>query len=487
MTQSPVQSDRGTGMDFHINLQGRRNLSGEIYRQLRQAIVDGRLRPGALLPPTRHLAERLSVARMTVTVAYDRLVAEGFVLSRVGAGTFVSDEAGRHHLSAAPKSDGVLQPRSVWNAIELPTVFASPAAYDFRTGLPEAAWFPHRVWRRLLGRSMRVPEVAGGVYQDSAGLPQLRAAIANHIAISRGVNAGSDEVIVTNGTQQALDLITRVLLAPGDAIAVEDPGYQPPRRLFTSCGIRVVGVAVDEERLVVDALPRRVRAVYVTPSHQYPLGVPMSLRRRQALLAWAERQRAAIIEDDYDSEFRFTGRPLEALQSLDVGGRVLYVGSFSKTLLPTLRVGFIVSPPSLHPALRRAKFVSDWHTSSLVQAALAQFIETGAYARHIRRVNGRYRERHALITRILSRDFADHLELVPSSTGLHVTAFARRLSTQQLDAVQARAAERDVAVRVLSRLFVGKPTRAGLVLGYGAIDVTDIPEGLRRLRRCFPA
>jgi GntR family transcriptional regulator / MocR family aminotransferase len=475
-------------MDVHIALQGRRNLSGEIYRQLRGAIVDGRLRPGAALPPSRHLAQRLSVARMTVTVAYDRLVAEGFVVSRVGAGTFVSEDAvRRHHLDVAKTHHGAVLPRPVWDAIALPTAFATPATYDFRTGLPDASLFPHRVWRRLLGRSMRAPEVSGGVYQDSAGLPQLRAAIANHITISRGVHAGSDDVIVTNGTQQALDLIARVLLAPGDVVAVEEPGYQPPCRLFASLGIRVIGVAVDEEGLVVDVLPRRARAVYVTPSHQYPLGIPMSMRRRQALLAWAQRNGSAIIEDDYDSEFRFTGRPLEALQSLDRAGRVIHVGSFSKTLLPSLRLGFIVSPRSLYPALVRAKFVSDWHTSSLVQLAVAQFIETGTYARHIRRVNSSYRERHALITEILSRDFADHLQLVSSSTGLHVAALARRMSTQQLAAIQTRATERDIAVQVLSSFFGGKPSRAGLVVGYGAIDLPGIREGLRRLRACFPS
>jgi GntR family transcriptional regulator/MocR family aminotransferase len=472
-------------MDVHISLQGRKHLSREIYRQLRQAILEGRLGPGSVLPPTRHLAERLKVARMTVTVAYDRLAAEGFLVSRVGAGTFVTEEAGRRHLPLAPKRDGVLQPRPVWNRIALPTAFASPATYDFRTGLPDASWFPHRMWRRLLGRAMRAPEVAGGVYQDSAGLPQLRAAIANHVALARGVNARGDDVIVTNGTQESLDLIARVLLAPGDAIAVEDPGYQPPYRLFTSLGIRVVGIPVDEQGLVVDALPRRARAVYVTPSHQFPLGVAMSLSRRQALLSWAERHGAAIIEDDYDSEFRFGGRPLDALQSLDVAGRVIHVGSFSKTLLPTLRVGFIVSPPSLLPALSRAKFVSDWHTSTLVQATLAQLIETGAYARHLRRVNSRYRERHGLITQILSRDFASDLQVVPSSTGLHVTTLASAMSIRQLEAIQTRAAEQAVAVRLLSRLFVARPPVAGLVLGYGAIDSDGIKEGLRRLRRCF--
>jgi GntR family transcriptional regulator/MocR family aminotransferase len=472
-------------MDVHISLQGRKHLSREIYRQLRQAIVEGRLGPHAALPPTRHLAERLNVARITVAVAYDRLAAEGFVVSRVGAGTYVAEEVGRRHPPVASTRDGVLQPRPVWSRIALPTAFASPAAYDFRTGLPDASFFPHREWRRLLGRAMRTPEVADGVYRDATGLPRLRAALATHVAVTRGVNARAEDVIVTNGTQQALDLVARVLLAPGDVIALEDPGYQPPYHLFTSLGLRIVGVRVDEQGLVVDDLPRCARAVYVTPSHQFPLGMAMSLPRRHALLAWAEQHGAAIIEDDYDSEFRFGGRPLDALQSLDVAGRVIYVGSFSKTLLPTLRVGFIVAPPSLHPALSRAKFVSDWHTSSLVQEALAQLIDTGAYARHMRRVNRRYRERHTLITGILSSDFASDFQLVPSSTGLHVTALATSMSARQLEAVQARAAERDVAVRLLSRLCIARPPVSGLILGYGTIDVTRIEEGLRRLRRCF--
>ena len=214
-------------------------------------------------------------------------------------------------------------------------------------------------------------------------------------------------------------------------------GYAPPRALFKALGLRVVGVPVDREGLVVDALPRGVRAVYVTPSHQYPLSVTLTLPRRQALLAWAEQNNAAIIEDDYDSEFRFGGRPLEPLQTLDAKGRVVYVGSFSKSMLPTLRLGFLVTPPSLREALHKAKFVSDWHSSTLVQAALARFIDDGAFARHVRRMTAVYRERHEMLTDALSRDFADLLELVPSTTGLHLTALARRMSADRIAAVRS--------------------------------------------------
>jgi GntR family transcriptional regulator/MocR family aminotransferase len=244
---------------------------------------------------------------------------------------------------------------------------------------------------------------------------------------------------------------------------------------------------VDREGLIVDALPRGVRAVYVTPSHQYPLSVTLTLPRRQALLAWAERNNAAIIEDDYDSEFRFGGRPLEPLQTLDTKGRVVYVGSFSKTMLPTLRLGFLVAPPSLRAALHRAKFVSDWHSSTLAQAALARFIDDGAFGRHVRRATATYRERHKMVTDAVARDFASHLELVPSTTGLHVTALAWTMSTDRIATVACRAAERSVAVQTLSSfaMSAGAGPRAGIMLGYGAIPTARIEEGLRLLRACF--
>jgi GntR family transcriptional regulator / MocR family aminotransferase len=473
-------------MTFHVSLVGRKNLSGEIYRQLRRAILDHRLRPGDSLPATRLLARTLAVARTTVTVAYDRLAGEGFVTSRVGAGTFVSEQI-THTLGATTRNrpDGMLRPRLVWESIALSTAFANPARFDFRTGLPDAALFPHRTWRRLIARSLRSADGAVGCYQHPAGQGDLRTAIARHIGIARSVHASGDDVVITNGTQQALDLLARVLLAPGDRVAVEDPGYSPPRQLFKALGMRVLGVPVDQDGLIVDALPRRVRLVYVTPSHQYPLGVSMSLARRQALLAWAERNDAAIIEDDYDSEFRFGGRPLEPLQTLDKAGRVIYVSSFSKTMLPTLRLGFLVAPRSLLLAVHKAKYVTDWHTSTLVQEAFVRFLESGGYARHIRRVGAVYRTRHQMIANAVARHFADDLELVPSSTGLHLTARARKASVSQIGVIVRRAVASTVAVQDLSSFAGSESAQAGIVLGYGAIPTGDIEEGLRRLRKCF--
>jgi GntR family transcriptional regulator/MocR family aminotransferase len=474
-------------VEFHVSLIGRTDLADEIYRQLRGAIVDGPLQPGDQLPPTRELARRLSVSRTTVTVAYDRLSGEGFVRSRVGAGTFVSDEVPYSPGAAGTtgRSACALRPRPVWDRVRVSTAFAAPADYEFRTGLPDATRFPFETWRRLMARELRAPAVGRGHYGDPAGHPELRDAIARHIGTARGVTATADNVTVTNGTQQALDLVARVLLAPGDRVALEDPGYTPPLELFKTLGLDVMGVPVDEHGLVVDALPPSTRLVYVTPSHQYPLGTAMSLSRRLALLAWAGRNDAAIIEDDYDSEFRYGGRPIEPLQTLDTSGRVIYVGSFSKTMLATLRLGFVVTPSSLSPALRAAKYVTDWHTSIPPQAALAHFIDQGWLARHIRRMRAVYRVRHEMIVHALGQDLADDLTIVPSAAGLHVSATANTASPAEIRAVVERALAAGVAVQPLSMCRIDHPPRSGLALGYGAIDAEHIEEGLRRLRGAF--
>ncbi len=474
-------------MQLHINLIGRKDLSGEIYRQLRRAIADRRLRPGDCLPASRDLARSLKVSRTTITVAYDRLGGEGFVVSRAGSGTYVSKqvallpgETGRH------RADGYIRPRPLWGSIPLATAFDLPAEFDFRAGLPDASLFPHETWRRLMARELRSEAVSAGVYGHPAGHQGLREAIARHIAISRGLPASADDITITNGAQQALDIIARALLSPGDRVAVEDPGYPPPRLLFKSLGARVHGVPVDDQGIVVEALPRSTDAVYVTPSHQWPLGVTMSLPRRLALLAWAARNHAAIIEDDYDSEFRFEERPIEPLQTLDKYGGVIYVGSFSKTLLPTLRLGFVLTPQCCSAAVHKAKFVADWHSSMLVQAVLARFIDDGGFARHIRKVSRVYRVRREMVIDILKRDFADHLEVIPSVAGLHITATARSASVNKVSTIARRASDCGVQVQELSRFAVDAPRRAGLILGYGAIPTGHVEEGLRRLRTCFP-
>jgi GntR family transcriptional regulator / MocR family aminotransferase len=276
-----------------------------------------------------------------------------------------------------------------------------------------------------------------------------------------------------------------VLLDAGDTVAVEDPGYTPPRRLLASLGLRVIPVGVDSEGLRIDDIPPKTRLVYVSPSHQFPVGMTMSLRRRLQVVEWANRNGGAIVEDDYDSEFRFGGRPIEPLQLLDTQGRVIYVGTFSKTMLPTLRLGFIVAPASLRAACEAAKYVADWHSPLETQAAMFRFLADGLFARHVRRMRAVYQRRHQQIREQLPRIFDDTLEIVPSSVGLHLTALAPRFTVAEIRSVVERAASVGVACQPLSTYTVGSTPLAGIVLGYGAISVERIEEGLRRLRTCF--
>ena len=336
-------------------------------------------------------------------------------------------------------------------------------------------------------RQLRLTAFAWGHYCEPSGHVGLRAAIARHIGVSRSVQAHADDVIVTQGAQQALDLIGRVLIEPGDCVAVEEPGYPPARSLFRTHGARVVGVPVDDEGLEVAAIPNAARLIYVTPSHQFPLGAPMSLQRRTALLAWAAKRNAVIIEDDYDSEFRFGGRPLDPLQNMDRDGRVVYVGSFSKVMLPTLRLGFLIAPGSLRGALRTAKQLTDWHGELPTQAALARFIDEGLLARHIRKVGREYATRHARITDAFQRRFGAWLRLVPSAAGLHVTARKAPGVSLNLARVAKHAESWGAVVRTLADYSAETPAQEGIVIGFGSLPTIKVDEGLKRLAKSFRA
>ncbi|MFI5560293.1 PLP-dependent aminotransferase family protein [Amycolatopsis japonica] len=469
-------------MPFHISLDGHTDLAARIYRQLRDGILDGRLGAGERLPPTRELARELDVSRNTVAVAYERLTAEGFLDSHVGRGTFVNPGFVARSRRAAPAGTGV-RPVARWNSLPDPPGDDRPA-FDFRVGAPDPALFPLRTWRRLVSQALRPSLLPPSGYADPAGLEALRVAIARHIGAARSVRAGVEDVLVTQGAQQALDLIGRVLIEPGTRVAVEDPGYPPAERLFTAHGARIVKVPVDDEGLDVTALAKGTRLIYTTPSHQFPLGTPMSLARRTALLAWAERNDAVIVEDDYDSEYRFSDRPLEPLQSLDHDGRVLYVGSFSKTLLPLLRLGFLVAPASLRPALRQAKQLMDWHGDLVTQSALASFIDEGLLARHVRKATREYSARRDRILTFVRDELRDVLEVVPSSAGLHLCAPVSPHATVTVDSAVTEAARSGVAVESLST-YGG--TRGGLVIGYGLVGTGRIDEGLARLGECVSA
>ncbi|HEU5107220.1 MAG TPA: PLP-dependent aminotransferase family protein [Micromonosporaceae bacterium] len=466
-------------MDLQVKLDGQRDLAGQIYRQIRAVILTGRLRPGDPVPATRELARRLGVARSTVGAAYDRLAGEGFLDSRVGAGTFVSP-AVRAEPPDQP-TGGALRPRPDWPVHRVWEHFpAVHAEFDFRAGIPDLRMFPFGSWRRMISAQLRPTAMRSSLYGETAGVKALRRAIARHVGTSRAVDAHPDNVIVTNGTQQALDLVARVLLGPGDCVAVEEPGYPAPWDLFRTLGARVVPVPVDDQGMVVERIPAEARMVYVTPSHHFPLGVTMSLSRRMALLAWAGERNAAVVEDDYDSEFRFGGRPLESLQGMDRAGRVVYVGTFSKTMLPALRMGFLVAPPSLVPALHHAKFVSDWHSPTPAQAALAEFIDEGLFARHVRRMRTEYQARQETIISSLPADGV--MTPLPSAAGMHVAVLLPADVPVDTLPLARKAWAADVALHPLSDFYAGAPPRAGLILGYGGIDRARIPDGLVRLR-----
>lgn len=473
--------------DLYLKVDGRVDLAGQIYRELCRAILEGRLRKGEPLPPTRELALRLSVSRNTVTEAYERLTSEGMAVARVGAGTFVAHdlqppEAGAHGAQALAALASV-EPLARWRGAGIEPSWLGPSRleFDFRIGAPDLTQFPFTSWRRLLAEEARAVGADTVFPLHPQGEPALRHAIAQHIAVARGVRCSASDVLVTQGAQQAFERIARVMVQPGTVVAVEEPGYPLARACFESFGAQVVGVPVDEQGLVVERLPDTARLVCVTPSHQFPLGMPMPMARRRALLEWAVAHRALVVEDDYDSEFRFEDRPLESLQNLDRQGVVAYVGTFSKTMFVSLRRGFVVAPPHLRDAMVGAQWLGSLQTPALGQAALARFIDDGLLARHIRRMRPVYDRRRRLILDTLQRDFGGWLTPVHAAVGIHLAARLDRAVA--LDEVLAAARERGVVVYPLSR-FCGTASAPwhGLVFGFGLLDEPRIAEGLARLK-----
>ncbi|MGA3246730.1 MAG: PLP-dependent aminotransferase family protein [Paraburkholderia sp.] len=486
-------------MDIHIAVEGRHDLAGQIYRQLRAGIVEGRLTGGTRLPSTRDLAAQLGVSRKTTLDVFERLLAEGYLSARSGSGTFVAEGLQRlpaqrsgHVLAvesarAQTKAQSKARAQPLWEQMPHGLSLPGPTlalAHDFVGGKTDKSLFPFDIWRRCINQAVRAQSRSPGIYREPAGEQELRLAIARYLGFNRAVVCNWDEVIVTQGAQHALDLITRVTLRPGDVAVLEDPGYPPALACFAAAGAKVVSVPVDADGLVVHKLPDNARLVYVTPSHQFPLGMPMSLERRVALLEWAQKRGAVIIEDDYDSEYRFEGRPMEPLKSLDGAGLVAYIGTFSKTIFPELRVGYAVPPASLLGPLCTARQVADWHGCTLTQTALAAFMLNGDFAKHLRRMHKLYEARRACVLEHLLGDLAPWFEAIVPTCGIHLAARLRGQIAEET--VIAAAREASIGLYGLARFHRRARAQPGLIFGYGGIAVEQIDAALSALARLMP-
>ena len=471
---------------IHLPERGTRTLLRDLHQQLRSAIVEGRLRPGFRLPSTRSMAERYGVSRNTAVAAYDLLLSEGYIVGRRGSGTEVAPSfanAPSAPASRKARSSRIQRVAPFWRFARVGSDHKNPRAlrWFFRLGVPDAESFPVEVWRRLSigeSRSMRTAEGLGTALQ---GLPALRQAIARHVSFTRAVACAPEDIIVTAGAQQAFDLLARVLITPRICVALEDPGYPPLRAAFEAARGNAVAIPVDHDGLVVDRLPRNAGIVCVTPSHQFPLGCVLSAKRRAELLDFAQTRNAVIIEDDYDGEFRYTDRPLDALKTLDRQESVVYVGTFSKSLLPTLRLGYIVAPRWLRAPLLAAKAVSEGPCCGLNQRVLAALITGGHLARHVRKMQRLYARRRQLLIDLIDQDLSRWLEPIPSAAGLHIAA-ALRLPLSDTS-VEIAALREGIGVRALSAFASRKSSPTGLAFGFGAIKDADIAGGAAALRR----
>ncbi|NML73618.1 PLP-dependent aminotransferase family protein [Rhizobium sp. S-51] len=434
-----------------------------LYRELRRLIEAGSMPPGSKLPTTRDLAARFGLSRGAAVAAYEMLIADGFAEARVGAGTYVANEV---PVLAEPVTP-VLR-NTAEEAGPLPGALGCSAA-DERT---------IQVFRSLLNRHLMQPSSRHFHYNEPAGDRELREEVAAYLRAARGVNCSADQVVMTSGTQQALDLVIRSVLKPGDPVWIEDPCYPMARFAFSAAGMRLVGVTVDEEGIDPEkgiAREPRARAVYVSPSHQFPLGVTLSMRRRLALIEWAKRNDAFIIEDDYDSEYRFAGPPLSSMQGIDAEGRVIYVGTFSKVLMPGLRIGYLVLPWSLRDTVLDVRRRTDRFPSTLAEGALAEFLREGHFAAHVKRARRRVKRARDLLVEALD---GSGLEVTTPEQGLHLVA---GLPADMVDTdVATEAARAGFGVRALSPMYVDVPPRRGLVIGFSGFPAEELARAAGR-------
>jgi Transcriptional regulators containing a DNA-binding HTH domain and an aminotransferase domain (MocR family) and their eukaryotic orthologs len=479
---------------------GKEPLYIQLYQALRRAILNRQLHAGTRLPSTRVLATELAISRTTVVSAFDQLLAEGYLEARAGSGTFVAsrlpEELLQVQVQLSPVPQQVLQPRlaqacqRMLHSPLVPRHKASPAR-TFQPGLPALDAFPFDVWSRLAARHYQHPPFELLAYGDPAGYWPLRVAVAQYLTVARAVRCQPEQVLIVSGAQQAIDITVRTLLEEGDQVWLEDPGYPRARGALAAAGVHVVPVPVDQEGLSVVAgkqLCERAQLAYVTPSHQYPLGIVMSIARRLELLDWAQRVGAWILEDDYDSEFRYRGRPLASLQGLDTYGQVIYMGTFSKVLFPSLRLSYLVLPPALVEPFTTMRALSDRHSPTLEQAILTDFITEGHFNRHIRRMRALYAQRQQYLVECVRQELRGMIELAEHEAGMHsigwLPAGVDDCSVAQLTAQQG------LPMQTLSECSILPPGRPGLLLGYAGANEQELRAGVRTLAdvlaHCMP-
>lgn len=475
-----------------INRKSQKTLHRQIYDSYRTAIVDGVLRPAQRIPSTRELAASIGVSRFPVLNAYAQLLAEGYFESRVGAGTVVSSSLPeRFILSESTGSRGTVSrsgPRpiarrtSVLSPYEMPSRVQGHGA--FGVGLIAFDQFPLELWTKIVARRCHQMGAKSLDYGEKMGAKLLRKEIAGYLRISRSVRCDVEQVMIVSGSQQALEISGRVLLDPGSPVWIEDPGYLFARDALTLSGCRLVPVPVDSEGLNVAAgiqRCRKARAAVVTPSHQFPLGVTMSAMRRLELLDWAKNTGAWIIEDDYDSEFRYASSPITSLQGLDANARVIYIGTFSKVLFPSLRIGYMVIPPDLVDHFAKIRRAMDLGAPTFNQEVLAEFIAEGHFARHIRRMRVLYNQRRTALAESIRNELGPVVEILGDEAGLQLTV-ALPEGTPDRE-IAARAANENLSLWPLSAFYMGESSHPGFILGFGNLAVTQAAPAVRKLAR----
>ncbi|MFD0986084.1 MocR-like pyridoxine biosynthesis transcription factor PdxR [Methyloligella solikamskensis] len=469
-------------------------LTARLQNALRRLIAEGHIPPGDRLPSSRLLAKEAGVSRDTVESVYQQLELEGYLQRKSGSGTFAAetDHAFPLQKSGRPQASPPITTAAL--SARGKEIARSGGVRDHNDAhpfviLPDVDQFPAAIWKTLSNRVLSdIPPRL--LYADAQGLPELRSEIARYLATHRGVTCRPEQILILNSSQQALGLIATLLLEPGDTVALENPGFHGARLGFEGVGLKLAPVSVDEEGLKTDRLREKAagaRAVYVTPSHQYPTGATLSLERRLALIHWANENGSWIIEDDYDSEFRYDSRPISAIQGLDPSGRVLYLGTFSKVLFPSLRIAYLVLPESLMPAFVAARTLIDGHTATLPQAVLARFMSEGHFTAHIRRMRDLYRGRRDAFLTAFEKHLSPFAQAQHPAGGLHIAAYLNK-GLDEAETVKAAAAQ-NIELPTLTRLYFGRAgaRKSGWLLGFAALSPHRAEAAMRRLARALKA